>query len=63
MVRLFRDMMRDVPSYTYVNEKGQKVEAKEGYCNCHPETCCHFDGKVIYHTVIEEPKKEEKKDV
>lgn len=23
-----------------------KYVSKEVPCNCHPETCCHFDGKV-----------------
>ena len=23
--------------------------SEESYCDCHPETCCHFDSKKMYH--------------
>jgi hypothetical protein len=32
------------------DEKGKyqiKYISREVSCNCHPETCCHFDGTVI----------------
>tara|TARA_R100000541_G_scaffold56410_1_gene65828 strand:+ start:415 stop:600 length:186 start_codon:yes stop_codon:yes gene_type:complete len=34
------------------DEKGKYIIyriSKEVYCDCHKETCCHFDGTVMKH--------------
>ena len=56
-VRLFRDSLSSygysstTEEKVYEDEKGKyqiKHVTKEVPCSCHPETCCHFDGKVTH---------------
>jgi hypothetical protein len=46
-IRLFRDCLSSYSSYTIGNIKYQEVP-----CSCHPETCCHMDGKVVIQKKI-----------
>lgn len=49
MSRYYGDEIKEIK--TNKNGKDEKGEYEivnvvgEEYCNCHPETCCHFDGK------------------
>lgn len=49
------DRIHDYDSYSFTgseileDEKGKykiKTIDEEKPCSCHPETCCHFDGKI-----------------
>lgn len=61
-IRLFRDCLGSYGSWSHtsknvlIDEDGKKYTVKttikEVPCGCHPETCCHFDGKCE-KTIIE----------
>jgi hypothetical protein len=49
-IKIFRDSLSSYSYHSWEEKKDGKVIkhiTEEIPCSCHPETCCHFDGKKI----------------